>query len=230
MEGLRRGHRQRRTAGAPATCRHPALGGPDASSSARPGRRLRDLAQPVRLLPLARRRPRMRRTRRRPRPARRRPRRPPPKTPALSYIVPNACHDGGELPCEPGQPAGPAAAEAFLRDGRAGDRSLGRLQRRRPDRDHLCAGAADRPESRHQRLLRHAPNTRTCPPRRRPPKPPPARSNRPAAAARSGCCCSRPSSRRAPSTKPATTTTSRCCSASRNCSAWNRSATRRTRR
>jgi hypothetical protein len=36
------------------------------------------------------------------------------KTPALSYIVPNACHDGGELPCEPGQPAGPVAAEAFL--------------------------------------------------------------------------------------------------------------------
>jgi phosphatidylinositol-3-phosphatase len=36
------------------------------------------------------------------------------KTPALSYIVPNACHDGGEVPCEEGQPAGPAAAEAFL--------------------------------------------------------------------------------------------------------------------
>jgi hypothetical protein len=36
------------------------------------------------------------------------------KTPALSYIVPNACHDGGELPCEAGQPAGPLAAEAFL--------------------------------------------------------------------------------------------------------------------
>ena len=36
------------------------------------------------------------------------------KTPALSYIVPNACHAGAELPCEEGQPAGPAAAEAFL--------------------------------------------------------------------------------------------------------------------
>lgn len=36
-------------------------------------------------------------------------------TPALSYIVPNACHDGGELPCEPGQIAGPAAVEAFLK-------------------------------------------------------------------------------------------------------------------
>jgi hypothetical protein len=37
------------------------------------------------------------------------------KTPALSYIVPNACHAGGELPCEPGQPAGALAAEEFLR-------------------------------------------------------------------------------------------------------------------
>jgi hypothetical protein len=37
------------------------------------------------------------------------------KTPALSYIVPNACHAGAELPCEPGQPAGPLAAEEFLK-------------------------------------------------------------------------------------------------------------------
>jgi hypothetical protein len=36
------------------------------------------------------------------------------KTPALSYIVPNACHSGAEAPCEPGQPAGALAAEAFL--------------------------------------------------------------------------------------------------------------------
>jgi hypothetical protein len=36
------------------------------------------------------------------------------KTPALSYIVPNDCDDGGELPCEEGQPSGPLAAEAFL--------------------------------------------------------------------------------------------------------------------
>jgi hypothetical protein len=36
------------------------------------------------------------------------------KTPALSYIVPNACHAGAELPCEEGQPSGPAAAEEFL--------------------------------------------------------------------------------------------------------------------
>jgi hypothetical protein len=36
-------------------------------------------------------------------------------TPALSYIVPDACHDGSETPCEPGQPAaGLAGAESFL--------------------------------------------------------------------------------------------------------------------
>jgi hypothetical protein len=39
----------------------------------------------------------------------------PENTPTFSYIVPNACRDGSELPCEPGQPAGLAATEAFLR-------------------------------------------------------------------------------------------------------------------
>ncbi len=34
--------------------------------------------------------------------------------PALSYIVPDACHDGSQLPCAPGQPAGLEGAEAFL--------------------------------------------------------------------------------------------------------------------
>lgn len=37
------------------------------------------------------------------------------QTPALSYIVPSACHDGGEVPCEAGQLSGPAAAEEFLK-------------------------------------------------------------------------------------------------------------------
>ncbi len=36
-------------------------------------------------------------------------------TPSLSYIVPGACHDGSETPCEAGQPAGLAAAEPFLK-------------------------------------------------------------------------------------------------------------------
>lgn len=35
-------------------------------------------------------------------------------TPSLSYIVPSACHDGSEEPCEVGQSAGPADAEGFL--------------------------------------------------------------------------------------------------------------------
>lgn len=37
------------------------------------------------------------------------------KFPALAYIVPNACHKGGEAPCEEGAPTGPAATEEFLK-------------------------------------------------------------------------------------------------------------------
>lgn len=36
------------------------------------------------------------------------------KTPALSYIVPNACHGGGPVPCETGKPTGAVGAEEFL--------------------------------------------------------------------------------------------------------------------
>jgi hypothetical protein len=36
------------------------------------------------------------------------------QTPAFSYIVPNACHDGSEVPCEASQPVGLAAAQPFL--------------------------------------------------------------------------------------------------------------------
>jgi phosphatidylinositol-3-phosphatase len=35
-------------------------------------------------------------------------------TPGLSYIVPNNCHDGSDTPCAPDQPAGLAAADAWL--------------------------------------------------------------------------------------------------------------------
>jgi phosphatidylinositol-3-phosphatase len=35
-------------------------------------------------------------------------------TPSFSYVVPNRCHDGAETPCAPGQPAGLAAADAWL--------------------------------------------------------------------------------------------------------------------
>ena len=38
------------------------------------------------------------------------------KTPALSYIVPDACHDGGELPCVEGGPVGPLETEPFLQE------------------------------------------------------------------------------------------------------------------
>lgn len=37
------------------------------------------------------------------------------KFPALAYIVPNACHKGGETPCEPNAPTGPAAAEETVK-------------------------------------------------------------------------------------------------------------------
>jgi hypothetical protein len=36
------------------------------------------------------------------------------KTPSFSYIVPDACHDGSETPCEPGAPAGLAATQPWL--------------------------------------------------------------------------------------------------------------------
>src|SRR5262249_18273477 len=36
-------------------------------------------------------------------------------TPTFSYIVPNRCHDGGEAPCATDQPAGLAAADAWLK-------------------------------------------------------------------------------------------------------------------
>jgi hypothetical protein len=36
------------------------------------------------------------------------------ETPTLSYIVPDRCHDGSDEPCAPDQPAGLAAADAWL--------------------------------------------------------------------------------------------------------------------
>jgi len=36
------------------------------------------------------------------------------RTPSFSFIVPDACHDGSETPCEPGAPAGLAAAQPWL--------------------------------------------------------------------------------------------------------------------
>jgi hypothetical protein len=39
----------------------------------------------------------------------------PARTPALSYIVPDRCHDASPAPCAPGAAAGPAAADALLK-------------------------------------------------------------------------------------------------------------------
>jgi hypothetical protein len=36
--------------------------------------------------------------------------------PTLSLVVPNACHDGGDQPCAEGAPAGPGAADAWLKE------------------------------------------------------------------------------------------------------------------
>lgn len=100
-------------AGAPATCRHPALGGPDPDQAPGPGDAYETWRNPfvyfhsltdgaecaesdVGLERLA---PDLKTA---------------DKTPAFSYIVPDACHDGSELPCEPGQSAGLAAIEPFL--------------------------------------------------------------------------------------------------------------------
>ncbi len=97
-----------------ATCRHPALGGPDADQAPLPGDAFLTWRNPfvyfhsvidgpecakadVGLDQLA---PDLRKAK---------------TTPNFSYIVPNACHDGSEVPCEPGAVAGLAAAEAFLK-------------------------------------------------------------------------------------------------------------------
>jgi hypothetical protein len=36
--------------------------------------------------------------------------------PTLSLVIPNACHDGADQPCTDGAPAGPGAADAWLKE------------------------------------------------------------------------------------------------------------------
>jgi len=100
-------------AGQATSCRHPALGGPDDAALPRPGDAYetwrnpfvylhsvidspecaeRDVGLDQLALDLKKEA----------------------RTPAFSYVVPNACHDGSAEPCEPGQPAGLAAAQPFL--------------------------------------------------------------------------------------------------------------------
>jgi hypothetical protein len=99
--------------GQPPTCRHPALGAPDPSQAPIPGDAYETWRNPfvyfhsildspeceandvgLDRLPVDLRAAK--------------------RTPALSYIVPNACHSGGEMACEPGRPIGAAAADEFL--------------------------------------------------------------------------------------------------------------------
>jgi hypothetical protein len=100
-------------AGQPTACRHPALGGPDASPAPVPGDAFLTWRNPfvyfagltespecaendVGLDSLA---TDLKKAE---------------KAPNLSYIVPSACHDGSETPCAPEQPAGLAAVDGFL--------------------------------------------------------------------------------------------------------------------
>ena len=94
------------------TCRHPALGAPDAESAPRPGDAYVTWRDPflyfhsldadcaskvVGLDQLAFDIVS------------------PDTAPSLAYIIPNRCHDGADTPCAPGQPAGLAAGDAFLK-------------------------------------------------------------------------------------------------------------------
>ncbi len=108
VEGIGNGQ-----AGQPASCRHPALGGLDDAQAPRPGDPYQTWRNPFvyfhslvdsadcgeRDVGLGQLETDLEEEK---------------QTPALSYIVPDACHDGSEAPCEPGQPAGLAAAQPFL--------------------------------------------------------------------------------------------------------------------
>jgi hypothetical protein len=99
--------------GQPTSCRHPALGSPDDAQAPRPGDPYQTWRNPFvyfhsltdsadcgeRDVGLGQLETDLREEK---------------QTPAFSYIVPSACHDGSDAPCEPGQPAGLAAAQPFL--------------------------------------------------------------------------------------------------------------------
>lgn len=101
-------------AGLAATCRHPALGGPDPGPSQQPGDHYETWRNPFVYFHSVIDKPacaeddvgldqlatdlRSAKT-----------------TPTLSYIVPSACNDGGPQPCEEGGASGPVRAEAFLK-------------------------------------------------------------------------------------------------------------------
>ncbi len=99
--------------GQPTSCRHPALGSPDDAQTPRPGDPYQTWRNPFvyfhsltdsadcgeRDVGLGQLETDLKEEK---------------QTPAFSYIVPNACHDGSDASCEPGQPTGLAAAQPFL--------------------------------------------------------------------------------------------------------------------
>jgi hypothetical protein len=100
-------------AGQPTACRHPALGAPDASPVPVPGDAFQTWRNPLVYFAGLTESPEcaekdvgldslasdLKKAE---------------KTPSLSYIVPSACHDGGETPCASEQLAGLAAVDGFL--------------------------------------------------------------------------------------------------------------------
>jgi hypothetical protein len=101
-------------AGQPTACRHPGLGGADSNATPLPGDAFQTWRNPfvyfaglsedpkcaeldVGLDQLA---PDLQKAE---------------DTPSFSYIVPNACHDGSDTPCAPGQAAGLVGGEGFLK-------------------------------------------------------------------------------------------------------------------
>ena len=101
-------------AGAPTTCRHPALGAADADLAPRPGDASVTWRDPfvyfhsvidadacvANVVGLDRLAPDLADAK---------------TAPSLAYIVPNRCHDGNAKPCAEGQPAGLPAADDFLK-------------------------------------------------------------------------------------------------------------------
>ncbi len=101
-------------AGQPTTCRHPALGGADPNAKPLPGDAFQTWRNPFVYFTALTESPEcgesdvgldqlatdLKEAK---------------DTPAFSYIVPNACHDGGDTPCAPEAPAGLAASEEFLK-------------------------------------------------------------------------------------------------------------------
>ena len=175
-------------AGQPATCRHPALGGPDPSQAPVPGDAYETWRNPFVYFHSLIDSPECAED-----------------DVGLEQLPPDledGEEDAGALlhrpqrlprrrrscPANRGSPAGPLAAEAFLQDGRAGDRGLARLQGRRADRDHLRPGAADRRRTPTPAPAASRRNTRTCPPpKRRRSRHRPGQTDA-AVAAASGCC------------------------------------------